>query len=104
MGAKGGHKAAVFVTVIREILGKIWLYALSVFLVFAVTLSVFPGVTSKIVSVDRDTDQSSPWSGKYFTPLTCFLLFNVGDFVGRYTSHTGLFCSPMVVYSCCSVC
>ena len=46
---------------------------------FAVTLTVFPGVTSKITSCSP----SSPLTTTYFTPVTCFLLFNFGDFVGR---------------------
>lgn len=25
--------------------------------------------------------------GKYFTPIVCFLLFNVADFVGRFITH-----------------
>ena len=55
---------------------KIWIYCLSVFLVFATTLSVFPALTVLIES-KRYPDS------RYFTPLTSFVLFNVGDYIGR---------------------
>ncbi len=56
-----------------------WQYCLSVYLVFVVTLSVFPAVTVLVQS----TQSPSTWTEKYFTPVTCFLLFNVGDYAGR---------------------
>ena len=62
-----------------KILGKIWMYAFSVFFIFAVTLACFPAVTVQIVSNHTGT----AWGDKYFIPVVCFLLFNVGDYVGR---------------------
>ncbi|KAK2146729.1 hypothetical protein LSH36_587g01005 [Paralvinella palmiformis] len=62
---------------------KIWIYASCVFLVFLVTLSCFPAITSRIFSTDLDNDNPSAWASKYFIPVTCFLLFNVTDLVGR---------------------
>ncbi len=56
-----------------------WQYCLSVYLVFVVTLSVFPAVTVLVQS----TQGPSIWTERYFTPVTCFLLFNVGDYAGR---------------------
>eukprot|EP00118_Oscarella_pearsei_P004230 m.17713 g.17713 ORF g.17713 m.17713 type:complete len:439 (+) comp27542_c0_seq1:111-1427(+) len=61
---------------------RIWKPALSVYLVFFVSLTVFPAVASNIKSVAKDPS-ASPWTSTYFTPVTCFLLFNVGDFTGR---------------------
>ena len=70
-----------------------------------VTLSVFPSVISGIKS--KHKDDGSLWTGlfplinfliiclhkineilslelgKFFTPVVCFLVFNVGDFCGR---------------------
>eukprot|EP00096_Caligus_rogercresseyi_P013838 TRINITY_DN6432_c0_g1_i1.p1 TRINITY_DN6432_c0_g1~~TRINITY_DN6432_c0_g1_i1.p1 ORF type:complete len:260 (+),score=74.63 TRINITY_DN6432_c0_g1_i1:741-1520(+) len=60
------------------ILKEIWVYALSVFIVFAVTLGCFPGITAAIRSTGTGT-----WSTKFFVPVTCFLLFNIGDYIGR---------------------
>ncbi|XP_028393434.1 equilibrative nucleoside transporter 1-like isoform X2 [Dendronephthya gigantea] len=63
------------------IMRKIWRLALSVLLVFMVTLSVFPAVLSGIKSENHG--DGSEWTGKFFTPVVCFLIFNVGDFCGR---------------------
>jgi len=63
-----------------RIFGKISIYAISVWLIFAVTLSVFPAVTLLIVSTG---DPEGAWAKTYFIPVACFLLFNVGDYVGR---------------------
>ena len=52
--------------------------ALNMVLVFTVTLAVFPSVASLVHSVGHNDTWSS-----YFTPVLCFLLFNVGDATGR---------------------
>lgn len=65
------------------VLKKIWVYAFSVFFVFLITLSCFPGINSRIFSVELDGDSPSPWAVKYFIPVTCFLLFNAMDLIGR---------------------
>ncbi|XP_064394300.1 equilibrative nucleoside transporter 3-like [Halichondria panicea] len=70
-----------------KIFKGIWLYAVSVFLVFAVTLSLFPGVLAIVQSMDYVENGTNVWSDTYFTPLVCFLLFNVSDFVGRFITH-----------------
>ena len=77
----------------------VW-YAVSVFLVFTVTLSVFPAVISQVVSA---SPHHSGWTGmcpvyvcshsiaisagSYFSALVCFLMFNVSDLTGRYITH-----------------
>ncbi|XP_031561564.1 equilibrative nucleoside transporter 1-like isoform X2 [Actinia tenebrosa] len=53
---------------------------LSVAFVFFVTLASFPGLTSRIKSKSTAKNE---WTEKYFIPVSCFLLFNVGDFIGR---------------------
>ncbi|XP_022065321.2 equilibrative nucleoside transporter 2-like [Acanthochromis polyacanthus] len=58
---------------------KIWLMALCVTCVFAVTLSVFPVITVRVRTVFRD---NSAWD-KVFTCVCCFIVFNVMDLVGR---------------------
>jgi len=70
------------VTDIRPLLGKCWRYCLSLLLVFSTTLSVFPSVTVLITSQYR-SDPGNTWARTYFTPVTCFLLFNCGDYLGR---------------------
>lgn len=58
---------------------KIWLMALCVTCVFAVTLSVFPVITVRVQTVYTDNEA---WA-KVFTCVCCFIVFNVMDLVGR---------------------
>lgn len=64
---------------------QIWAYAISVFLIFAVTLSLFPAVLTNIYSVSYHSDkpEEHPWSNCLFIPLMCFLIFNTSDLTGR---------------------
>ncbi|KAM9315662.1 equilibrative nucleoside transporter 1 [Gastrophryne carolinensis] len=64
---------------IIQILKKIWVLALSVCLVFTVTIGIFPAVTADVKSTIAG---DSEW-GKYFIPVSCFLLFNLLDWAGR---------------------
>ena len=66
------------------ILGRSWQYCISVWLTFTITLAVFPAVTV-LVESQYLPDQTT-WAVKYFTPVTCFLFFNTGDYVGRLIS------------------
>ncbi|XP_071963290.1 equilibrative nucleoside transporter 1-like [Antedon mediterranea] len=65
-----------FVFIFKEILNP----ATLVTLVFLVTLTCFPGLTSSIQSI---RDPSNSWTDVYFTAVTCFLLFNLMDWFGR---------------------
>jgi len=64
---------------------RIWEYAVSVFLIFTVTLSLFPAVLTNIRSVHYHSDEPEkhPWSDCLFIPLMCFLVFNTSDLIGR---------------------
>ncbi|XP_075704204.1 equilibrative nucleoside transporter 1-like [Rhinoderma darwinii] len=64
---------------IIHILKKIWVLALSVCLVFTVTIGIFPSVTADVKSTVAGDSQ---WA-KYFIPVSCFLLFNLFDWAGR---------------------
>ncbi|XP_038820899.1 equilibrative nucleoside transporter 2-like isoform X1 [Salvelinus namaycush] len=57
---------------------KIWVMALCVTCVLAVTLSVFPAVTVKVKSVYGNKE----WD-RYFLCVCCFIVFNVMDLIGR---------------------
>uniref|UniRef100_A0A8C0QIX4 Solute carrier family 29 member 2 n=1 Tax=Chelonoidis abingdonii TaxID=106734 RepID=A0A8C0QIX4_CHEAB len=59
-------------------LPPIWLLALCIVMVFTVTLSVFPAITATVTSAL----ESKQWS-EFFTPVCCFLLFNMIDWLGR---------------------
>lgn len=58
---------------------KAWPQCLNVFLVFFVTLAMFPEVTSEI----RRYDRSFPLSEKYFKAVMCFFVFNFFALIGN---------------------
>ncbi|XP_014663897.1 PREDICTED: equilibrative nucleoside transporter 1-like isoform X2 [Priapulus caudatus] len=60
---------------------KVKMEALSVWMVFFVTLSLFPPLTSNVQSVNKDS--GTRWTNQFFIPVYCFLMFNVGDLIGR---------------------
>uniref|UniRef100_A0A8C5U5Z0 Solute carrier family 29 member 3 n=1 Tax=Malurus cyaneus samueli TaxID=2593467 RepID=A0A8C5U5Z0_9PASS len=66
---------------LRPILQKTALLGFCLFYVFFISIIIFPSLSSNIESVSRSS--GSPWSTKYFTPLTCFLLYNFADWCGR---------------------
>ena len=49
---------------------QIWVYATSVFLVFTVTISLFPAVLSSIKSTSPDAE-ASPWTGEEASNTRC---------------------------------
>jgi len=57
------------------------MYALCACFTFTITLSVFPAMMANIFSTNHGS--GSEWSDKYFTPVTCFLFFNMFDLIGR---------------------
>ena len=56
-------------------------YAAAVFFCFLVTLGCFPAITLQVVST---LPADSAWSKTFYVPVACFLLFNVGDYLGRF--------------------
>ncbi|KAM3853823.1 equilibrative nucleoside transporter 1 isoform 2-T4 [Vipera latastei] len=57
----------------------IWVMAVSVCLVFTVTIGVFPTIT---IAVKPTIGQNTLWVD-YFSPVACFLVFNIFDWAGR---------------------
>jgi len=70
---------------IWKVFGEINFYAISIFLTFAVSLSCFPAVAVLYESVN--CHKYPVWAKKYFIPVCCFVLFNVGDYVGRFIAE-----------------
>jgi len=62
-----------------QLIKIIYWNGLSVMMGFLVTLSLFPAVISQI-----ETTSDNPNWQKYFTPVACFLLFNIADYFGRF--------------------
>lgn len=52
-----------------------------IFQVFVVTLCVYPSVTVLVSSESRGNGH--PWNDVYFIPVTNYLIFNSGDYLGR---------------------
>ena len=56
-------------------------YGAAVFICFLVTLGCFPAITLQVQST---LPKDSAWSSTFYVPVACFLLFNVGDYLGRF--------------------
>ncbi|KAK8778695.1 hypothetical protein V5799_019959 [Amblyomma americanum] len=63
------------------VLRKVWPQALSALYALCVTQAVFPAITVLIVS--SNVGSGSLWTGRFFLPVCCYLLFNTGDLCGR---------------------
>lgn len=64
-----------------HIFARIWIWILAVFVCFLVTLAVFPAITVLVRSTSYG--QGNAWGDIYFIPVGCFLVFNIGDYMGR---------------------
>uniref|UniRef100_A0A673I2U8 Equilibrative nucleoside transporter 1-like n=1 Tax=Sinocyclocheilus rhinocerous TaxID=307959 RepID=A0A673I2U8_9TELE len=64
---------------ILAIFKKIWVMAFSVCFAFTITIGTFPAITVDVKSTIAD---GGKWE-LYFIPVSCFLLFNVFDWLGR---------------------
>ena len=68
---------------LRVVERKIRKLGISMFAVFGITLSVFPAVTSSILSVREEGGDSPVWSqAAVFLPIG-FMMFAIGDWTGR---------------------
>ena len=68
-----------------QVLGRISVYAASVYLIFTVTLACFPAITAMVIShTITEEEGDNDWGTKFFIPVCCFVLFNVGDWLGRF--------------------
>ncbi|KAM3918322.1 equilibrative nucleoside transporter 2 [Leptodactylus fuscus] len=75
------------------VLRKIWVMALTIVITFGVTLSVFPAITAQVVS----GVESESWRN-FFTPVCCFLTFNIMDWIGRSITSKTLWPGPDCKY------
>ncbi|KZC09006.1 PREDICTED: equilibrative nucleoside transporter 3 [Dufourea novaeangliae] len=73
-----------------RIVKRIWQYGVSVFLVFFISLSVYPAVTVLVESQYKGKGHA--WNDVYFVPTVTYLIFSMGDYVGRIFS--GIFQWP----------
>uniref|UniRef100_A0A1A9WKL8 Equilibrative nucleoside transporter 1 n=1 Tax=Glossina brevipalpis TaxID=37001 RepID=A0A1A9WKL8_9MUSC len=75
---------------IKNVLGKIYIHAVAICILFATTLSVYPSITILIES--QSYGNGKAWNDIYFRPVTNYLLFNSGDYFGRVIA--GIFEKP----------
>ncbi|XP_059051411.1 equilibrative nucleoside transporter 1 [Achroia grisella] len=76
-GVSNRHRDASLTSVMK----KIWVYAFSMFSVFAVTMAVYPAVTVLVES--HPTTAGTDWNNIFFVPVVNYLIFNCGDYSGR---------------------
>lgn len=65
----------------KEVFGKVYMYSICLATVFTVTLSVYPAVTELVQS--EGAGKKRLWNDTYFMPVTNYLCFNAGDYLGR---------------------
>ncbi|XP_018083104.1 equilibrative nucleoside transporter 3 [Xenopus laevis] len=66
---------------IGPILRKVRVLATCLFYNFFISIIIFPTISASIESVNSES--GSIWTTKYFTPITCFFIYNFADFCGR---------------------
>lgn len=76
MASAGGARAARRM----RLMPHVWMWASSLTLIYAVTLGLFPSLTSTIVSSTAGAS-ACEWRGMFIPVM--FILFNLGDTVGR---------------------
>lgn len=67
-----------------EVFMKIWKYCCTALVTLLITLACFPAAMSGLKSTSDKTDTS--WATTFFLPVLTFLIFNIGDVLGRITS------------------
>ncbi|XP_078036462.1 equilibrative nucleoside transporter 1 [Augochlora pura] len=67
-----------------RILKRIWPYGVSLFLVFFISLSIYPAVTVLVESQYKGKGHA--WNDIYFVPVVTYLIFSMGDYAGRVLS------------------
>jgi len=67
-----------------QVFMKIWKFCISSLITLLITLACFPAALSALRSTSTDT--TSRWTTTYFSPVMIFLIFNIGDVLGRVTS------------------
>ncbi|XP_030384134.1 equilibrative nucleoside transporter 2 [Scaptodrosophila lebanonensis] len=67
--------------IMSHVLGKIFMQTITLALLYATTLSVYPAVT--ILMQSEHYGSKSAWSDIYYMPVVNYLFFNCGDYFGR---------------------
>ncbi|XP_055350142.1 equilibrative nucleoside transporter 3-like [Paramacrobiotus metropolitanus] len=70
-------------TPLKMIITRTWPYIGTLILTFATTLSVFPAISVMVKSTNAAS--GSLLNNALFLPVACFVVYNVGDFSGRFS-------------------
>lgn len=73
---------------------EIWPQCLNVFTIFFVTLAIFPAVQANI----KTTGALASLTDKYFSPVTCFLVFNSCAMIGNLFPNWITFPGPQKLW------
>ncbi|XP_012531984.1 equilibrative nucleoside transporter 1 [Monomorium pharaonis] len=65
----------------KRIIKRIWHYGISIFLVFFISLAIYPAVTVLVESEHKG--KGNAWNDIYFVPVVTYLIFSMGDYAGR---------------------
>jgi len=92
---------------VSEVLKSIWVEGLTVFTIYIITLGCFPALTVLIESTNKDKPNSSAWENQFFVPVSCFLFYNIGDYIGRLIAASPVIPNPgsklALIMSCARV-
>ena len=77
-GDTSDHDAEVDSLCYKDLFKMSWVYLLGGWLVYGVTLSIFPAISAIV-----EPETKGGWTEKYFGPVACVLLFNASDLTGR---------------------
>ena len=69
---------------IRRLIKDTLVHGYSCFFTRYITMLLFPAVLSTLKST---ANPASPWASRYFLPVSLFLVFNVGDLIGRFAAR-----------------
>ena len=79
---------------LSKVLKCIWAEGLTVFTIYIITLGCFPGLTVLIEPTNNDKPNSSAWENQFFIPVSCFLFYNIGDYIGRLIAASPVLPNP----------
>ncbi|XP_047019622.1 equilibrative nucleoside transporter 3 [Helicoverpa zea] len=77
-GIAANRHREVYMTLVIK---KVWVYAFSIFAVFAISMAVYPAVTVLVES--HPATAGTDWNNIFFVPVVNYLIFNCGDYAGR---------------------
>ncbi|KAH9400654.1 hypothetical protein TYRP_002224 [Tyrophagus putrescentiae] len=86
----GTQQSSFDLSAFKIVFEKMWPYCLTLMLTFLTSLSVFPAVVVLVSPSAGHQTAGTFWTGKFFLPVCCFLIFNLCDFLGRYLGRFGL--------------